>query len=102
MSRFYADISGGRGRARREGHTASGIRAHVHGWKAGVRITGYALEPFGKATGDIFDIWTTGGVGSPDNDRFIGHVMRDEEGNLEFVPSDYCASQVAVYGHIFT
>lgn len=93
MSRFYADITGGRGTATRQGHTASGIRGHIRGWQSGVKV-------YGRATGelDVFDIYATGGSGGGESDRFIGHVLRDAEGSVEFVPAEYAALQVEAYG----
>ncbi len=82
MSRFYADITGGRGTATRQGHAASGIRGHVRGWSSGVKVYGRALDSL-----DVFDIYITGGSGGGNADKFIGHAMRDDEGSIVFVPA---------------
>jgi len=80
MSRFYADISGGRGTARREGHTASGIRAHVHGWRSGVKVRGYA-----EGEADEFAIYATSGSSGAVSDRLLGVVTADNDGIPRFI-----------------
>ena len=73
MSRFYADITGGRGTATRQGHAASGIRGHVRGWSSGVKVTGHAAD-----TIDRFDIYVTSGSGGGFPDLYLGSVVDDE------------------------
>jgi hypothetical protein len=83
MSRFYADITGGRGTATRQGHTASGIRGHIRGWRSGVSVVGRA-----NGERDEFDVYATGGSGGYSS-RYIGVVYLDESsGAVEFVPAD--------------
>jgi hypothetical protein len=98
MSRFYADISGGRGTARREGHSASGIRANVRGHSSGVKVYGRASNGVGTdgQDVDIFDIFITGGSNGGQSDHFIGYVgpdgfipYGDEEPDAEDVLSAY-------------
>jgi hypothetical protein len=84
MSRFYADISGGRGTATRQGHAASGIRGHIRGWNSGVKVIGRADD-----TADVFDIWETGGSSAPSNVKLIGSVRLDETGTPKFYPAPH-------------
>jgi hypothetical protein len=88
MSRFYADISGGRGTAIRQGHAASGIRGHICGWTSGVQVVGRVSVD--DDTVDVFDIYATGGSGSSGGGR-IGIVTLDERGHIVFhsVESDH-------------
>ena len=79
MSRFYANISGGRGQATRQGHAASGIRGHVRGWTIGVRVVGRAIE-----SADTFDIYATGGSSSPFTDTLIGTIREGDDGRPLF------------------
>ena len=81
MSRFYADISGGRGQATRQGHAASGIRGHVRGWTTGVKVIGHTSVD--DDTVDVFDIYSTGGSGSSGG-GYIGHVTLDDRGHIVF------------------
>jgi hypothetical protein len=75
MSRFYGSIQGGRGEARREGHAASGIRAHIRGWRAGVRVIGRAGGTDGNGDSfDVFDVYATSGEGGERPDVRIGEV----------------------------
>ena len=87
MSRFYADISGGRGTATRQGHAASGIRGHVRGWQCGVRTVGRADGDI-----DIFEIYATGGSSGDSYGRLLGTVTI-EDGTPTFTPH--------VFAHVF-
>jgi hypothetical protein len=82
MSRFYADISGGRGTATRQGHAASGIRGHVRGWNSGVLVIG---EMDGNdGTTDQFWIYQTGGSSGAASDTLLGVVRVDGNGDYYF------------------
>jgi len=75
MSRFYADITGGRGTATRQGHAATGMRGHVRGWDSGVKVIARAEDvPELDKTVDVFDIWSTGGSNGSAHVQLIGHV----------------------------
>ena len=80
MSRFYADISGGRGQATRQGHAASGIRGHVRGWRSGVKVHGYA-----EGEADEFAIYATSGSSGAVSDRLLGVVTADNDGIPRFI-----------------
>ena len=79
MSRFYADITGGRGTATRQGHAASGIRGHVRGWSCGVKVQGYA-----EGTADEFAIYSTSGSSGAGSDRLLGVVSLGDDGIPRF------------------
>lgn len=87
MSRFYADISGGRGTATRQGHAASGIRGHVRGWTVGVRVSGRTMPE----NGDRFDIYATGGSSPDSSDTLIGTVYRLPGERIYFERADSLA-----------
>ncbi len=57
MSRFYAEITGGRGTVSRTGTAKSGMRAHIRGWDVGVEVTMY-VGPDGE---DRIEVRRTGG-----------------------------------------
>lgn len=109
MSRFYADISGGRGTATRQGHAASGIRGHIRGWRVGVQVIGRA-----DGSDDCFDVYATGGSDSGfgnDNGRpvLLGTVRLDGYAiapvfmpavPASFGPCDECG--VATVDHDYT
>jgi hypothetical protein len=84
MSRFYADITGGRGTATRQGHAASGIRGHVRGWQCGVRIVGRADD-----TADVFDVWQTSGSSDDGRTLLLGSVRLDDDGRPTFYPAPH-------------
>lgn len=84
MSRFYADITGGRGTATRQGHAASGIRGHIRGWNCGVRVIGSA-----DGTADVFDIWQTTGSNDDGRTLLLGSVRLDETGTPQFYPAPH-------------
>ena len=93
MSRFYADISGGRGTATRQGHAASGIRGHVRGWHVGVKVRGYA-----EGDSDEFAIYATGGSGNGHTDRLLGVVTLDADGVPMFVSVIGAADSIIMDG----
>ena len=76
MSRFYADITGGRGTATRQGHAASGIRGHVRGWHSGVRVIGRAVDVDGTSV-DVFDVYGTFGSNGNNADMWLCTVTDD-------------------------
>lgn len=74
MSRFYADISGGRGTTTRQGHAASGIRGHIRGWQSGVLVIGRATgERSADGDHDVFEVYATSGSGESER-SLIGTV----------------------------
>ena len=89
MSRFYADISGGRGTATRQGHAASGIRGHIRGWSVGVKIIGRTMPE--HEPGDRFDIYATGGSSADSSDTLIGTVYRLQGDRIYFERADSLA-----------
>lgn len=58
MAQFLAGIQGQRGEATRLGSKASGIRARINGWNAGVSVNAYHEDGV-----DVFEIRQTGGSG---------------------------------------
>lgn len=58
MSRFYADIEGGRGQATRQGHKF--IRGHIRGWNVGIEVIG---KPNEETNEDTFTVYLTSGSG---------------------------------------
>ena len=82
MARFYADIQGNRGPATRMGSANSGIGGHVRGWNVGVRVAGVA-----DGDEDAFLLYATSGSNGGGNDRFLGQVVLDEDGNPVFRPA---------------
>lgn len=77
MSRFYADITGGRGTATRQGHAATGIRGHIRGWQSGVMVTGEATgDRSADGDHDRFSIYATGGSGGNGRHIPLGVVYR--------------------------
>jgi hypothetical protein len=82
MSRFYADITGGKGTARREGHAATGIRTHVRGRRSGVLVIGVVEDG-----DDVFHVVVTSGM---DTDLvpnvLVGDVVLNGYDEPLFVP----------------
>ena len=74
MTRFYANIQGGRGEATRQGGAKSGIRGHIRGWDLGVRVSGGVDSETGK---DVFYIYVTGGSNGHHSDRFLARITPD-------------------------
>lgn len=76
MARFYAAIQGARGEATRLGGEGSGIRGHVRGWDAGVRVLGF-VDDEGR---DAFHVYATGGSNGGARDELLGVVRDTPEG----------------------
>ena len=93
MSRFYADITGGRGTATRQGHAASGIRGHVRGWRSGVKVRGYA-----EGEADEFAIYATSGSSGAGSDRLLGVVCLGDDGIPRFVTVIGAADSIIMGG----
>lgn len=69
MSGFYADISGSRGLASRQGTTQSGISSHARGWNIGACVFCYADD----GNDDVVRVSITGGSsGGPSRIIFEG------------------------------
>lgn len=72
MSRLYASIDSD---ARKTQATSRGhkhIDAHIRGWDSGVRVIARVTE-----SGDVFDVYHTGGSNGGDSDQLIGTVHGD-------------------------
>jgi len=82
MSRFYAEVQGGRSVASRQGHPKTGIWGHIRGWSCGVKVCGSVLE---EEDTDVFYVYVTNGSGGGFNDTLIGRVMLNELGEPEWI-----------------
>jgi len=73
MAHFYVSSSGGAGEATRTGTKSSGIRAHVRGRGAGVKVYGHVTV----AGEDEFHVYSTGGSSGGGRERMIGVLLAD-------------------------
>lgn len=84
---FYGNMQGNRGETTRGGSMSSGIRAHVRGWNAGVRVEGRAYGVQGENVQDGFKVYMTGGSNGHGREVLIGTVFESAQGPY-FVPAD--------------
>lgn len=70
MARFYAEVHGNRGPASRMGTSASGMSAHIRGWRVGARV-----ECCADGEHDLIRVYrTTGSNGSCGADVLLAEL----------------------------
>lgn len=72
MSRLYASIESD---ARKTPATSRGhkeIESHTRGWHNGIRVVARATD-----SGDVFDVYRTGGSNANESDQLIGTLSSD-------------------------